>query len=205
VKEFWNERYSNHEYAYGKKPNRFFKREIDRLNPGSLFLPGEGEGRNAVYAAIKGWNVHALDISHEGKKKALALADKKKVSIHYSLDSIETAPVQASSFDAAAFIFFHTPSELFRIAISKTAKALKPEGKLIFELYSKKQLGRNSGGPKSIDLLFDLDHFTSTLKKLGFKLFDIREEEILLNEGKFHKGKAMVIHGVAQKKILPGY
>ena len=65
MKEFWNQRYSDSEYAYGKKPNRFFKREIDRLNPGSLFLPGEGEGRNAVYAATKGWNGHALDSSSE--------------------------------------------------------------------------------------------------------------------------------------------
>lgn len=205
MSDFWNNRYSSSEYAYGKQPNRFFKSAIDLLTPGSLFLPGEGEGRNAVYAATKGWDVHALDISEEGRKKALALADKKRVSIRYSLESIETAPVSASTFDAAAFIFFHMPPELFSIAISKTAKALKPEGKLIFELYSKKQIGRDSGGPKSIDLLFDLDQFTSTLKKMGFMLPDIREEEILLNEGEFHKGKAMVIHGVAQKKIPARY
>ncbi len=37
------------------KPNHFFKEQIDKISvPGKLLLPGEGEGRNAVYAA-KAW------------------------------------------------------------------------------------------------------------------------------------------------------
>lgn len=200
MRDFWDSRYSESEYAYGKEPNRFFKNEIDRLTPGSLFMPGEGEGRNAVYASTKGWDVHALDISNEGRKKAFALADEFGVSIRYSLESIETASISTESFDTAAFIFVHLPPELFSIAIKKAAEALKPDGKLIFELYSKKQLGRSSGGPKNIDMLFDLEHLSRTLIKLGFHLPDIKEEEILLNEGKFHAGSAMVIHGVAHKK-----
>jgi hypothetical protein len=122
------------------------------------------------------------------------------VSIQYRLESIETAPIVSETFDAAAFIFVHLPPELFSIAIKKAAQGIKPDGKLIFELYSKKQLGRSSGGPKNIDMLFELEHLSTTLVKLGFHLPDIREEEIVLNEGKFHAGKAMVIHGVAQKK-----
>jgi len=199
VKEFWNKRYSNSDYVYGKEPNRFFKDEIKRMNPGSLFLPGEGEGRNAVYASTLGWNVHALDISEEGKKKAHALAEEFNTSIRYSLGSVETADVPGSSFDAAALIFVHLPPELFTVTIKKIAEGLKPGGKLIFELYSTKQLGRRSGGPKSINMLFDLDPLSSMLIKLGFHLPDIREEEVLLNEGSFHSGKAMVIRGVGQK------
>jgi SAM-dependent methyltransferase len=201
MKDFWNSRYSESEYVYGKEPSLFFKNEIDRLTPGSLFLPGEGEGRNAVYAAKKGWDVHALDISEEGRKKALALAEEHRVIIRYSLESIETAPISPITFDVAAFIFVHLPPELFSVAIKKTAQSLKPGGKLIFQLYTKSQLGRDSGGPKSIEMLFDLENFSSTLIKLGFHLPDIREEEILLNEGKFHSGKAMVIRGVAHKEM----
>jgi hypothetical protein len=199
VKDFWNKRYSESEYAYGKEPNRFFKREIDRLNPGSLFLPGEGEGRNAVYAASRGWDVHALDISKEGRKKAHALAKEYNTSIKYTLGSIETADVPQKSFDAAALIFVHLAPELFTVTLNKIAAGLKPNGKIIFELYSTKQLGRRSGGPKSIDLLFDLNPLSSRLIKMGFQLPDIREEEVLLNEGQFHSGKAMVIRGVGQK------
>ena len=61
MKEFWNERYSQEAYAYGTEPNAFFKSRIDQLSPGKLLLPAEGEGRNAVYAATKGFEVSAYD------------------------------------------------------------------------------------------------------------------------------------------------
>ena len=63
MKDFWNERYGAPEYAYGTEPNVFFKQELDGLKPGRLLLPAEGEGRNGVYAAEKGWSVSAYDWS----------------------------------------------------------------------------------------------------------------------------------------------
>ena len=69
---FWDERYSSKEYVYGVEPNQFFKQVLDKIPiPGKLLLPGEGEGRNAVYAAKMGWHVDAFDQSSEGKLKAL--------------------------------------------------------------------------------------------------------------------------------------
>ena len=50
MKDFWNERYDEESYAYGNSPNVFFKQQLDKLKVGSLLLPAEGEGRNAVYA-----------------------------------------------------------------------------------------------------------------------------------------------------------
>jgi len=72
--DFWNARYAAAEYAYGTEPNAFFKAQLDQLTPGRLLLPAEGEGRNAVYAAKKGWEVVAFDQSDAGQKKALKLA-----------------------------------------------------------------------------------------------------------------------------------
>lgn len=72
--ERWNERYSTDEFAYGEEPNAYFKEQLDKLNAGAILFPAEGEGRNAVFAATRGWRVAAFDISTEGKKKALRLA-----------------------------------------------------------------------------------------------------------------------------------
>ena len=52
---FWNERYSEKEYVYGEAPNVFFATQLNTLPPGTIILPCEGEGRNAVYAAANGW------------------------------------------------------------------------------------------------------------------------------------------------------
>jgi len=71
----WNHRYADSECIYGTKPNDFFKQELDILVPGKILLPAEGEGRNAVYAAEKGWIVSAFDQSDESRKKALLLLD----------------------------------------------------------------------------------------------------------------------------------
>ena len=58
--EFWNIRYGEEEYMYGKQPNVFFKEQINKIEPGTILLPAEGEGCNALYASKKGWNVMAL-------------------------------------------------------------------------------------------------------------------------------------------------
>ena len=73
MKDFWNERYANEEFIYGTEPNDFFKQQLDKLQPGKLLLPAEGEGRNAVYAASKGWDVKAFDMSDKRQGKSLEI------------------------------------------------------------------------------------------------------------------------------------
>ena len=77
--ERWNDRYSKDEFAYGEQPNNYLKEQLQKLDAGAILFPAEGEGRNAVFAAKLGWTVSAFDISVEGKKKALLLAEINKV------------------------------------------------------------------------------------------------------------------------------
>ncbi|MFN3445417.1 MAG: SAM-dependent methyltransferase, partial [Bacteroidia bacterium] len=63
MKAFWDERYTNNEMVYGYKPNRFLEDQLEELPLGKILLPAEGEGRNAIFAAKLGWQVHAFDFS----------------------------------------------------------------------------------------------------------------------------------------------
>lgn len=83
MNKFLNERYALKEYVYGTEPNRLFEAQIHKLSPGENFFPAEGQGRNAGYAAKKGWHVYAFDRSSEARKKAQNLATPSGVSIHY--------------------------------------------------------------------------------------------------------------------------
>lgn len=74
MKDFWDKRYSETEYAYGVQPNTYIKQNIDKLSPGTILFPAEGEGGNAVYAAKEGWQVTAFDNSEVAKTKDLKLA-----------------------------------------------------------------------------------------------------------------------------------
>ena len=79
--EKWNQNFSHPDYVYGKAPNVFLKQELDKLAPQTILFAAEGEGRNAVYAAQRGWKVSAFDISTAGRQKALRLAAENGVAL----------------------------------------------------------------------------------------------------------------------------
>ncbi len=203
MKEFWDKRYSNKEFAYGQAPNIFFKEQIDNLKPGKLLLPAEGEGRNAIYAAKQGWQVDASDISSEGKINADRYASKEQVSINYAVGDFGKTPYAQGSFDAIGLIYAHFSATIKNAYHQMINSYLKPGGTLIFEAFSKNQLELNTinpkaGGPKNLQMLFSIDEL-----KEDFKNYDIQvleEKKIDLAEGDFHVGKSAVIRFVGKKK-----
>ncbi len=200
MENIWDQRYGQEEYIYGKAPNAFFKQEINKLNPGTILLPAEGEGRNAVYAANMGWQVHALDMSEAGKKKAIQLASEAGVNIQYEICNLESCSIPKNEFDAIAIIFAHFPSKTRRLVYRKLAGALKPGGILLLETFSKKQLGKLSGGPRNIDMLNSMDELLADFATLNMR--SVFEQTVELNEGDFHKGLAEVIRMIAIKPVL---
>lgn len=187
----WNERYSSEEYIYGTEPNNFFSEKLIQLKPGKILLPAEGEGRNAVFAAKKGWQVTAFDNSIEGQKKAFQLAEKEDVSITYLIDSYDSANLPFEYFDCIALIYTHMPPEKRTVYHQKLASFLKPGGFLILEGFSKNQLQYNSGGPKDYGMLFSVEELKSDFS--DFNIIQAEETEIELKEGTFHDGKSSVI------------
>lgn len=85
MKDFWNTRYKEEAYAYGTTPNGFFKENIEKLSVGKILLPAEGESKNAVFAARKGWDVKAFDFSEEAKNKTLKFAQDHEISLNYEI------------------------------------------------------------------------------------------------------------------------
>ncbi|PRX50699.1 class I SAM-dependent methyltransferase [Salegentibacter salegens] len=111
MKDFWNERYADKDYVYGQAPNEYFKEKIDEMRPGKILLPAEGEGRNAVYAALQQWEVSAFDISEKGKEKALNLANNQSVEIDYKVGDLPELDYKDEQFDVIALIFAHFSEE----------------------------------------------------------------------------------------------
>ena len=197
MKSFWEERYSREEFAYGTLPNIFFKEQIDKLKPGKLLLIGEGEGRNAVYAARLGWYVDAVDFSEAARKKALKLAETNNVKINYYVDNLEDFIPQVNFYNAVGLIFIHLNNNLRDKVNKRCIESLRPGGKIILEAFEKKQLGRNSGGPQNPDLLYSLEDIKLSFSNLNSEL--IKKQVKNLNEGEFHSGEAAVIQFVGIK------
>jgi len=197
---FWDERFSGKEYVYGTEPNHFFKEQLDKIDSaGKLLLPGEGEGRNAVYAALNGWSVDAFDQSKVAKLKAEKLAELNKASINYQVIDLGEFRALPNYYDCAGIIFVHLPESIRTAFHKKVSDSIKPGGKLILELYSKNQLGKSSGGPQEITMLSSIEEIKSDFNELNIIL--LKEENVFLNEGEKHIGEASVIRFVGQKII----
>ncbi|MGB8331472.1 MAG: class I SAM-dependent methyltransferase [Polyangiales bacterium] len=196
MKEMWEERYGRDEYAYGEEPNAFFKACLDRLAaPGRLLLPGEGEGRNAVYAARQGWKVDAFDFSAAGRDKALRLAERQGVHIEYEIADYDTARIEPGAYDAVGLIFTHMHQSIRRTVHRKLVTALKPGGHLFLEAYSQEQLGYGTGGPPNEEMLYTVEDLREDFSDLDIVQLEKIEAEI--HEGQHHTGLASVLRLVA--------
>ncbi|TNE56486.1 MAG: class I SAM-dependent methyltransferase [Bacteroidetes bacterium] len=195
--QFWDDRYAETGFAYGTAPNRFLEAELLKLPPGKLLLPGEGEGRNAVFAARNGWTVTAFDISSEGKRKALQWAATNSVSIQYENVSFQDFQAPDEHFDALAFVYTHMPPELRRLFHQSMLRLLKKGGMVILEGFSRAQIGKPSGGPQHPDLLFTSEMLAADFSDL--EEIQLEEIDIELDEGKYHKGPASVIRLTGRK------
>ncbi|HBQ61732.1 MAG TPA: SAM-dependent methyltransferase, partial [Balneolaceae bacterium] len=94
-------------------------------------------------------------------------------------------------------IYVHLSRSIIEEVYKNVIKSLKPGGKVIVEVYSVSQLGRDSGGPKDERVLYTEGKLRNLLS--GTNIEWIEEMEVDLSEGKYHKGKAMVIRAVAKK------
>jgi len=198
VRTNWNQRYAVADYIYGTEPNSFFKKNIEKLKPGKLLLPAEGEGRNAVFAAKNGWNVECFDFSTYAREKAMSLAHQQNVELEYELSGIDEFNYSENAYDAIGLIYIHLDPEE-RIAFhSKVVKSLKHGGLIILEAFNKKQLKYNSGGPKNEEWLYSLSELSCDFA--GLQILEKEEKKIVLSEGSGHQGEAEIIRFVVQKK-----
>ena len=203
MKEMWDNRYSDTQYAYGTAPNVFFKSMLDQYQPkGKLLMPAEGEGRNAVYAAKTGLEVYAFDISDEGQKKAKQLAAQENVTIHYEVGSFFDLSVVEQQYDAVGLIYAHFPPSILATYYQKVAELLKPNGLVILEGFSTNHLPYRAanpqvGGPGVAEFLFSEATIQENFP--NFETLLMEEVEVELNEGLYHVGTGKVLRFVGRK------
>jgi len=189
----WEARYSAPGYAFGKAPN-YFLAKCKSLLPasGRVLAVADGEGRNSVWLAEQGLDVHATDFSPTALDKARALARERGVSVNFEIADVHNWAYPQAAYDVVCEIFtqFSTPAER-ALKWTGMCKALKPGGLLIVLGYSPKQLAFGTGGPKQIDKLYTRRMLEQAFA--GFQDMVFTEEELELQEGTSHGGMSAVI------------
>jgi SAM-dependent methyltransferase len=195
----WQGRYSIPEYLFGKEPN-YFLASCKQLLPrsGKALAVADGEARNGVWLAEQGLDVTSLDFSEAAQAKAAALARERRVTINLVHADVHAWNYPADTFDVVVEIFiqFSAPQDRAR-KWAGMRKALKPDGVLILQGYTPKQLEYGTGGPKELENLY-----TRAMLEQAFGNFrDLKfvEEELEMHEGAAHGGMSAVIGLTARK------
>ena len=132
-------------------------------------------------------------------EKALALAQRRGVTIDARLANLETWDWPEAAFDlvVAVFIQFAGPAERDRL-FTRIKSALKPGGLILLQGYRTEQLAYGTGGPGQVENLY-----TEALLRDAFRDCDIlhlESHDSDISEGVAHVGASALIDMVARRR-----
>ncbi len=197
--QFWNARYATDDYIFGTAPNVFLASQAGLIRPGMHALAiADGEGRNGVWLAEQGVQVHAVEVSPVALDKARKLASEHGVALDFERADILDWNWPDAAYDliAAIFIQFAPPPERDRI-IAGIRRSLKPGGVLVLQGYTPKQIEFATGGPPDA-----ANMYTAELLRDWFGDWDIvqlDEHESMISEGSHHHGMSALIDLVVRR------
>lgn len=194
----WEARYAEPGYAFGTRPNDFLREQVNHLPPGRVLCLAEGEGRNAVWLAQRGYEVTAVDLSARGLQKARRLASDRKVQIQTIEADLASFPIKAGEWKGIVSIFAHTTAPVRKRIHAAVIAGLAPGGVFLLEAYRPEQAALRTGGPGEDDRLLNLERLKPELGALDWLL--AREIERDVVEGKYHTGRSAVVQLVARKR-----
>lgn len=95
----WDERYAESPRVWSGEPNGALVAEIEAVPPGRALDVGCGEGADAVWLALSGWDVTALDVSGVALDRAQAAAEAAGASVRWLHAGLLNADLPAGGFD----------------------------------------------------------------------------------------------------------
>ncbi|MEU1526420.1 class I SAM-dependent methyltransferase [Nocardia rhamnosiphila] len=194
--EMWNERYAQPFTSYGTEPNDYLREVADRIPEGPVLCLAEGEGRNAVYLAGRGYSVTAVDLSPVGLANARDLAAQQRVEIETVVADITEFDMGEAHWSGVVSIWGHLPSALRPGVHAACVRALRPGGVFVLEAYTPRHLDRPGvGGPPVADGMPTPEEFRRDLA--GLRLERCREVDRDITEGAFHHGPSTTVQVLA--------
>jgi SAM-dependent methyltransferase len=195
----WDERFSQPEPVYGEQPNNYLRAQVHRLAAGaSVLVPGDGYGRNGLWLATQGFQVHTVDLSPIGVERARNSARDAGLTLTIEQADLSTWAWPQNQFDAVFSIFLHLFPNVRPAIHANMLRALVPGGLCFLEAFTPAQLKFSSGGPKQVDLLYSAEILRQDFA--AAEILALEETMVPLDEGRLHRGPGAVVHGVFRKK-----
>jgi SAM-dependent methyltransferase len=130
-----NNIYSSPAPGFRTKPNALVVSTVEGRKPGRALDVGTGQGRNAVFLAIEGWEVTGFDISDVGLAIATSSAERAGVRINAVLQSREQFDFGVAKWDLIVISYetipLQTPGYVRRLRDS-----LRSGGLIVIETFA---------------------------------------------------------------------
>lgn len=195
----WDARFDRDEYVFGTRPNSFLEEHAEVIPAGGRVLAiADGEGRNSVWLAERGYTVDALDGSAIAVAKARRLAAVRGVTVDHRHEDLTRMEWPRERYDAVVAIFIQfLPGGSRRALWAHVHRTLRPGGHLLLIGYTQKQLVYRTGGPGDPDRLYEPGRLRGELD--AFSLERFATLEYAMDEGPGHRGMSAVVEVIARR------
>jgi len=131
VAEFWNRLLVKERPQWmNSEPNGFLVEMVKGRKPGKALDVAMGQGRNAVWLALQGWDVTGFDPADEAVAVAQEEAKRRGVTIHTEVTTMELFDFGENKWDLIVLSYAGCSD-----AAPQVQKALKPGGILVEEAF----------------------------------------------------------------------
>jgi SAM-dependent methyltransferase len=134
TRDYWNGKFKDPKTAYRRQPSRLLVESIRGRKPGLAIDLGMGDGRNAVYLALQGWQVTGVDLSDVAVGQARQHAAAAGVKLDAVIDGLDHYDLGRGRWDLITLFYVHAWYESARPrSTERIREALKPGGLLVME------------------------------------------------------------------------
>ncbi|MCG8916779.1 class I SAM-dependent methyltransferase [Actinokineospora sp. PR83] len=130
---FWDDLYASRPEGTDPRPNARLTEVVAALPPGDALDLGCGDGGDALWLAGRGWRTTAVDISAVAVERLAARARSAGLGDRVTAARHDLrGPFPAGAFDLVSAHYLHTPFDLDRaVVLRSAAHALRPGGRLL--------------------------------------------------------------------------
>ena len=124
----WNERYREGAYQFREHPSAVLLDWQDSLTGRTALDLACGRGRNTLYLATLGFDVHAIDVSDIAIQQATHRANRMDLHVRWVVHDLEQGIPLRGPYDLILMIRY-----VDNTLLSKAIKLLAPRGKILVE------------------------------------------------------------------------
>jgi cyclopropane fatty-acyl-phospholipid synthase-like methyltransferase len=165
VSNIWDKVYSKDSAFFGENPSDFAQKcycDFKKYGVMRILELGCGQGRDTMFFASNGLDVHAVDSSKVAIENIFQKIGKRNISLHLRHFEVKQAlPFVSSYFDAIYSHMFYNmrfTDEELRFLFTESSRVLKNNGLLYFSVRSDKDAQYNKG-KKINDKTYEINGF----------------------------------------------